>query len=214
MGSRQALARVEWLNRGGKIYLPKGRINLLKRARKAIIKRERNVISKQNYACMWKARNSPRVASGTQHAIRQACLVQAICWTHVSNKWSISKETAHDTLRLYWCGVQNIATTYITGPYRGPGRGSPACHWEGPGSSKPAYVDFVELVPVFLRIFRFPLSPSAPYMNVVHYHGRRIRRSALFCYITRRIIVTHYQSFGTTYRFNLQGSRISWRWDR
>jgi len=95
-------------------------------------------------------------SSGIQCATRQACSVQAICRTHVSNKWSISKATVHDTLQLYWCGIQTIATTYITGPYHGPACGFPGCHCEGPRSSRLAHVGLVERGPIFSPVFRFP----------------------------------------------------------
>ena len=36
----------------------------------------------------------------------------------------------------------------------------------------------------------------------------KILRTALFWFITQRVVVTPYQRFGTTYRSSLQGSRI------
>jgi len=39
-------------------------------------------------------------------------------------------------------------------------------------------------------------------------------RTALFCVITLRVVVTSYRLFGTTYQSHLQWILVPWRWDR
>jgi len=165
MESRHALARLEWLKKGGRTYWPKGRINLLKQARKAITKKGRNIIRKQNY--LWKACNPPPVAVHNAPHDRPALFRQS-----AEHMCRISDPSLR---RLYMtrCGYIDVVfrtLPYITRPYHGPGCGFPACHCEGPGSSRPAHVGLVELRPGFSEYFAFLCGIIS--QKFINYHRR------------------------------------------